>query len=158
MALTKLNFSGSGLSSLPNGSVIQFVEGVSLSSTVSDSTGGFVDSGITLTITPQSTSSKIHLSLTFTTRAPTTNAGTYIRIRRSIGGGSDTEVFKPAGAQNGLVWYLEAAGNKQGTIPIEYVDAPNTISQIIYKIQFAKFNAGNAYIYGNKIYAYEIKA
>lgn len=169
MALTKLNFGGNqtalvaaniptlAASSMPAGSVIQYVEGVSLTSAASDSSGSFVDSGITLTITPQFTSSKIHLSLTFTTRAPTTNAGTYIRINRSIDGGSDTEIFKPAGAQNGLVWYLEAAGNKQGTIPIEYVDAPNTTSQIIYKIQFAKFNAGTSYIYDNQIYAYEIK-
>ena len=144
-------------SQLPAGSIIQYVEGVSLSATISDSTGSFVDSGITLTITPTSASSKIYLSLTFTTRAPTANAGTYIRINRSIDGGSDTEVFKPAGAQNGLVWYLEASGNKQGTIPIEYVDAPNTTSQIVYKIQFAKFNAGLAYIYGNKFYGLEIK-
>ena len=50
-------------STLPAGSIIQYVEGVSLSATVSDSTGSFVDSGITLTITPTSASSKIYLSL-----------------------------------------------------------------------------------------------
>ena len=41
MALTKLNFSGSGLSSLPTGSIIQFQSGTVLTAATTDTSGDF---------------------------------------------------------------------------------------------------------------------
>ena len=66
MALTKLNFGGSGLSSLPNGSVIQTVSANKLDSTNSaDFDTAFENiSGLSVNITPSSTSSKIYVIAT----------------------------------------------------------------------------------------------
>ena len=60
MALTKLNFSGSGLSSLPNGSVIQTVTSTKTDSFTDSNQTNFVDiPNLAVTITPSSTANEV---------------------------------------------------------------------------------------------------
>lgn len=158
MALTKLNFGGSGLSSLPTGSIIQFQSGTVLTAATTDTSGDFSnadsDTGITLNITPTDASSKIYLVFTGTFRNGSANSGGYLKLVRD-----STDIYLPANpTQNGVVFYDSNSGTRQHTITLNYVDSPNTTSQVTYKVFAAKMNAGTLTLYGNNaFYAYEIK-
>ena len=144
MALTKLNFNGSGqgsiatqvANSLPRGSVIQVV-GTTNDVDVSQTGSTTMTDSISQTITPSSASNKI---MVVGNHHYTLYAQTYaqmkVRLIRTVGG-SDTSLLGEnyLFAQHGSGSYFPY---DLGGMPMNILDAPNTTSQITYHIQFAK--------------------
>ena len=144
MALTKLNFNGSGQgsiatqvsNSLPSGSVIQVV-GTTNDVDVSQTGSTTMTDSISQTITPSSASNKI---MVVGNHHYTLYAQTYaqmkVRLIRTVGG-SDTSLLGEnyLFAQHGSGSYFPY---DLGGVPMNILDAPNTTSQITYHIQFAK--------------------
>jgi len=102
-------------------------------SLVTNATTTFVASGLTLSITPQATSSKI---LIFTVSSIAKTAGNLanavnLRMRR----GSTVLTSQTA------VLYTGTTLIQVGTSPMIYLDSPNTTSATTYDVQFANFTA-----------------
>ena len=100
---------------------------------VTNSTTTFVASGLTLSITPQATSSKI-LIFTVSSIAKTAgnvSNGVNLRMRR----GSTVLTSQTA------VLFTGTALIQVGTSPMIYLDSPNTTSATTYDVQFANFAA-----------------
>ena len=100
---------------------------------VTNSTTTFVGSGLTLSITPQETSSKI---LIFSVSSIAKTAGNVsnavnLRMRR----GSTVLTSQTA------VLFTGTALIQVGTSPMIYLDSPNTTSATTYDVQFANFTA-----------------
>ena len=156
MALTKLNFTGSGLSSFPTGSVIQTVVSTSTadqvitSSTYADIPSG----GHQVTITPKLSSSKILIMFTGSRISYTTTNGiSSLKIVRSIDGGSFTDVDEIESGH-----YVTDYGYSSSST---LYDSPSTTTAVIYKMQGKSTGTGNAhYTYSGVpavLTAFEIK-
>ena len=104
---------------------------------VTSSAGGFIDSGLTASITPSATSSKILVMVTQQTDKGNTPTGGYyfnLRLQRQIGGGGYSDVK-----------YVTSLGNyRAGTsggdkyfgaqeYSLNHLDTTNTTSQVDYK-------------------------
>jgi hypothetical protein len=115
----------------PLGKIGQQVYGTS-STEITDSSGAFIDTGLTVNITPSSTSSKINLIGAMPIRMDGTGGtdnGMRIRFMRdstSIWEGNGNQIYLYTGST-----YAEI--NFQWTQAI--IDEPSTTSQITYKIQ-----------------------
>ncbi len=100
---------------------------------VTSSSTTFVGSGLTLSITPQSTSSKI-LIMTVSSIAKTAgNVSNAVNLRMRRG----TTVLTSQTA----VLFTGTALIQVGTSPMIYLDSPNTTSATTYDVQFANFTA-----------------
>jgi hypothetical protein len=134
MALTKLNFGGSQTAltgaNLPADSILQIVQGSTSTQTNMGSTS-YADTGLSASITPSSTSSKVLIIINqyYTFRTTTT--------------ASRTAYFRLLGATE-LVQQLynkeqqdNASEDREGKIAsFNYLDSPSTTSAITYKTQF----------------------
>ena len=113
----------------PAGSVIQVVN-ANYSTETSSSSSTFADTGLTATITPTSSSSKI---LVFVNQAGcgklTNNTFLYLRLLRDSTTISNFE--RVGGATGGTTQ------NYFGSCSVCYLDSPATTSAITYKTQFA---------------------
>ena len=118
----------------PAGAVLQVVS-ASTSTQVSSSSSTYADTGLTATITPRNTSSKILVLVSQQCR----------KTNGNINNGTDIKLFRDAtdlgkriyaqGYTNSLLeTYTQAA--------FQYLDSPSTTSATVYKTQFAN-NAGN---------------
>ena len=152
MALTKLNFGGSGQGSiatqvsnnLPSGSVVQ-VEGNTNDVDVSRVGNTTMIDSISQTITPTSASNKIVIigNHHYTLYAKNYNQ-MKIRLIRTVGG-VDTSLLGENDA-----YAMHAVNNLYpydvGGYPMNILDAPNTTSEITYHIMFAHVtNSGQNY-------------
>ena len=152
MALTKLNFTGSGqgsiatqvAGSLPSGSVVQVV-GTTNDADVSRVSNTTMIDSISQTITPTSASNKIiiignhHYTLYVKNYAQMK-----IRLIRTVGG-VDTSLLGEnyAYAMHGTGSYYPY---DVGGYPMNILDSPNTTSEITYHIMFAHVtNSGQLY-------------
>jgi hypothetical protein len=114
--------------SLPTGSVLQVVN-ATYSTQSSTSSGAFVDTSLTATITPTSNTSKI---LVFVSQTGLYKAGTnsYIILRLVRGATSIVEIEKEF-----LV--TGSTGTSTGATSTTYLDSPATTSATTYKTQIA---------------------
>ena len=127
---------GSALTNISAGKVGQVIYG-SYNQAIESSAGGFIDSGLTASITPSSTSSKILVMVTQQTdKANSPTAGYYfqLRLQRQIASGGYSDVK-----------YVTALGNyHSGTnagdkyigaqeYSLHHLDTTNTTSQVDYK-------------------------
>jgi hypothetical protein len=127
----------------PSGSVIQVVSSTT-STQVSITTTTFTDSGLTATITPSSTNSKILVFVSQQTHftRELADARGAVKLVRSISGGSSTDINLYVGSQN-----RSAGGIRAGTdislgrneltaiVSMNYLDSPATTSAVTYKTQ-----------------------
>jgi hypothetical protein len=113
---------------LPAGSVLQVVNATT-STMVSSSTNTFIDTGLTATITPRSTSSKILVSATIN--------GTY---KAGAATNVSTRLLRNSTAIlsiDGLAGFTATAtNNSPGSVSCNYLDSPATTSATTYKVQF----------------------
>ena len=125
------------------GSVLQVVN-FSVHTTVSSSTSTYVDSGITATITPKFSTSKILIIVDATgLYKATNNAAIGLKLVRNS---TDLLVFEAlAGYTN------TTTSNGVGGSGVSYLDSPTTTSATIYKVQFASLT-NNATVYVNQNY------
>ena len=127
--------SGMTSASMPTGSVLQVVQAVKTDRASFQTGSAFIDTGLSCSITPSSTSSKILISTDVTLSSNTTsNYGVGIRILRG------STVVVQADAQTGrmLAHSIVANGTNDdecSTVHAQYLDSPNTTSATTYKIQ-----------------------
>ena len=113
---------------LPAGSVLQVVN-ATYGVDVSSSTTTFVDTGLTATITPRSTSSKILVIVNQSGCSKANNAYMHLQLLR---GASSLIIFETTATfTNGVV------SNNIGACSTTYLDSPATTSATTYKTQVA---------------------
>ena len=122
-----------GLPSGSSGGVIQVRYGYT-SSYVDSSTSSYVDSGITATITPTRSDSKV-LVMTSISGVQKNTGNTYLKARLLRDSTEIALLDDGAG-------YTDASGfNIVGTVTTNCVDSPATTSSVTYKVQI--MSAGN---------------
>ena len=140
-------------SSMPNGSVVQLVRGspkthgvvpsssyVSMASTSWTNLGG----GHYVEITPQFASSKIFMIMTF---PHYTNSGyTYITVKRSIAGGSYTDIYDYDLSLTYEHHGLTNTANHWAFYTLNAYDEPNTTSAIKYQMHYKCSTTNTSYI------------
>ena len=132
---------GTGIPSGKHGGIIQ-VESAKKTDTFSTSNDSFVDvTGLTCTITPHSTNSKIIVSLSLAICGD--YFASYARIERRVSGASNLEIFKGTGAGVRPTHAICTTGenstqDSHGQIFIvhrQFIDEPGTTSEITYQVQ-----------------------
>ena len=127
---------GSALTGIAGGKIAQVVYG-EYNQQVTSSAGGFIDSGLSASITPSATSSKILVLVTQQTGKGNTATGGYyfnLRLQRQIGGGGYSDVKYVTSLGN------YTAGTSSGDkyisayeYSLNHLDTTNTTSQVDYK-------------------------
>ena len=153
-AISGASLTGFTDAQMPAGSVLQVVSDT-LTSTASTSvlaTGGsWADTGLSVAITPSSTSSKIVISGMVNTGSNTPSNGCCLlrlmRASTAIAVGDSASARTLASTGRGA----ESAGvNTILTQTIHWIDSPSTASAVTYKIQFASRGAGAGTSYINR--------
>jgi len=133
---TIISSDGSGVitPSFGVGKIGQVVQS-SHSTAVTLNTSSFVDSGLTASITPSATSSKILVSVVQSIYLDGGGAGITLRVVRD----STTVFTQPVNYAR----YQPSSSNDRIFYPIEYLDSPSSTSAITYKTQgICAFNTG----------------
>ncbi len=132
---------------LPTGSVLQVVQ-TTTNSNITTGSNSFVASGLTLSITPLSSSNKILIMLNGGNYFNTTAGGeAWTVMYRSIGGGGYSQLPAPYNQ------ILDIAGAYSATLRISHsimvLDSPATTSSITYQPYFSTNGTGTAYFNAN---------
>ena len=141
MALTKLNSA-----SMPTDSVIQVKQGGRLTKFESTGDTTFTDCGVSVNITPSSTSSKILITVSGAI-SNNGSSGQRMRIRlfrntTEIGSGTGGSTY------NDFIMSLQEQVYHMECFSQSHLDEPATTSQINYKIQIASGSTPNVCIGG----------
>ena len=115
------------------GKILQVVQ-ATYSTQATNSTATFADTGLTASITPSSSSSKVLVMITNNwekSAASGDNAVYYKLVRAS------TDIF-----QTTFMGYQGSATRLINGFSMQYLDNPSTTSSTAYKLQFANFNNG----------------
>ena len=146
--------SGMTSASMPTGSVLQVVSDsltATASTTVKASAQSWADTGLSVAITPSTTSSKIILTGMVHTGSSTFSDGCC--LLRLVRGSTAIAVGDVRGSrvQSTTGRGSESAGTEtQLTQTIHWVDSPSTTSAVTYKIQFATRGVGSQTSYINR--------
>tara|TARA_R100001369_G_C3248198_1_gene155546 strand:- start:206 stop:694 length:489 start_codon:yes stop_codon:yes gene_type:complete len=135
MALTKVIGSGIGTvtnqfadGNLPAGAVLQILQQVT-SGEVASTSSSYVDTGLTLAITPSSATSKIFILYTLH------------QFINATGASSNLKLLRGSSSINETGYMLHNGGSVimgQGTH--HFLDTPETTSELTYKVQFTSVN------------------
>ena len=140
-----LDLKSQGTTTLPTGSVLQVQSGI-LTSTYSQTAVAYTDIGLSVTITPSSTSSKILISLSVAVGGSVVGVNVRLRlVRGSTMIGSSTDL-----ANSGFSHKEQNQTGNNYTRWLEsftYLDSPSSTSAQTYKVQMYRSSAsGVAYI------------
>ena len=118
------------------GVVLQAVQGT-YSTNVTNSTSTYADTGVTATITPKFSTSKVLVMVSMNgVIKKTSDTAVNFKIQKN---GSDLVIYTA-----GMVGYTATTTqNGVGSSTCNYLDSPGSISALTYKVQFAS-NANNA--------------
>ena len=158
MQITNSGVTGTGIS---NGKILQVKYGFRTGHLATTSTS-YVDSGVTVDITPSATTSKVLIQINYLGGIEGgSNSGQeqQVRILRGVGG-TDTEIFTERTADfmrfmvgNGQADYMIAGQFLQN------LDSPSTTSAITYKFQVRRSGTGTLYAFaGSNISVMEVAA
>lgn len=120
---------GTVLTNKTAGTVLQVVQATYATET-SSSSSTYADTGLTASITPTSSTSKI-LVLVSQNGVDKRTGNTYIGIKL-LRSGSDIAAMSVVAAATG-----DTSINNIGTVSINYLDSPATTSSVTYKTQFS---------------------
>ena len=133
------------------GHVIQAIDSGAKNTTVTVQSTTFTNTDmINVAITPKFATSKIYVVVTQNIQV--WNSGNPYatgrwRILRNIGGGSYAAVMEDLSTANGNIFAYDYGGsgiNVYSPVTYQFLDSPNTTSQVIYKTQIARgSNGGN---------------
>jgi hypothetical protein len=128
---------------LPAGSVLQVVQ-ATYGTTTSTSSSTYSDTGLSASITPTSSTSKILIFASLASCGKTTGntfiSARLVRNSTAIFGFDDSAVYTNGGSEEAYI----------GSICTSYLDSPETTSATTYKVQFASgFNAASVRINAN---------
>ena len=146
MALTQVTGDGLATSGLPTGSVLQVVSS-NLTSTASGTGTSIVDTGLTATITPSSTSSKIYVNGYISLGTQTYFVYCFL-VRGStqiLKGDAAGDRPRVTIADSGVGGSSDGLYNMQPR-PFSYLDSPNTTSATTYKIQIRQYGTQAWYV------------
>tara|TARA_R100001463_G_scaffold18252_1_gene45791 strand:- start:187 stop:720 length:534 start_codon:yes stop_codon:yes gene_type:complete len=119
------------------GKILQVQSSIRSTETVTTN-GSYIDTGLSVNITPSSTSSKILVMIGHGMNYTSSGTEVKFRLKREIGSGN-TELTQ-------FVLNLDGQGSTGGS-SIMYLDSPNTTSQCAYFDQFFRSNgSGNVYL------------
>ena len=117
--------------------VLQVVQGTT-GTLATNATSTYADTGVTATITPSATSSKILVMTSVQYQKSNGNAANGVNIK-IVAGASDVTVQV-------LLGYTNSATVNIGSCSMMNLHSPGTTSAITYKVQFANnFNGGTVY-------------
>ena len=149
LTVDNLNLKGSGsVSSV--GKVLQVQSSFKSDTDSTTSTSDVAISGLSLTLTPASASSKVLVQFDVGTMGNNHNAHMFFTVYRSIGGGSYSAIGQGTGG--GSYNYAAAAYHTNtvyGTVGHCFLDSPNTTSEITYKLYF-RSSSGSYTMYINR--------
>lgn len=138
MALTKIGDAG-----MPAGSVLQVVQ-TSVNTSVSASMSGestFVDiSGMSVSITPASTSSKILVSYSLNLGHSVSDQNNSVRLMRDT-----TAIVGSGGSTANVTNFCRNTTAQINEVSTQYLDSPSTTSAVTYKVQWAS-GSGTFYL------------
>ena len=117
------------------GAVLQVVSAVT-STEVTTALATYVDTGLSASITPTSSSSKILVILSHGSNEKTNGSGNNRLYLKLLRGSTDLAIFG-----NGLLYTATALVNR-GSASFNYLDSPATTSSVTYKTQFTNGDAG----------------
>jgi hypothetical protein len=115
----------------PAGSVIQVVSATRTASSITTSTS-FVSNGLTASITPSSSSSKIFVSVSSVGDSGASGVTAFYTLYRN-----STNL---GGATEGLGGVSASSGNIRAPIAFNYLDSPSTTSSVSYTLYFRSIN------------------
>jgi hypothetical protein len=146
MALTQVQ--GGMIGSLPTGSVIQVVNASYSTRTSYSSPGGWSATGLTATITPKFSTSKILILVTQQMYQNVTNSQNNVGMGLQIVRNSATTLWSTAGNYGAIYNYISvdsASGSReQAIVPtIVYLDSPATTSSTSYAVNGIMGNSGS---------------
>ena len=125
-------------SGLPAGSVLQVVNATN-ASTVSSASNTFIDTGLTASITPKFSTSKILVTV-YINGASKLSSNTVCGLKL-LRNSTDILLFESSAGYNGTT-----TNNSSATSGCEFLDSPATTSSITYKVQMCSLgNVGTAY-------------
>ena len=114
------------------GSVVQVVQGIK-TNVASTSSTGFVDTGLEVTITPKSSSSKILVSYAANISTDTSHA--FLRVVRN---GTPIAFGDAAGSRVQCTHYVRhMTSQSMESYCMEFLDSPSTMSSVTYKLQYS---------------------
>ena len=128
------------------GKVLQVVQGT-LTSNFSTTSTSYVDSGLTVSITPSATTSKVMVIVSFGGKIDLSGTGTSNGAQYIILRGSTQLQRHPIGYNS-----MASASNSEFMAPgnFSYLDSPSTTSSTTYKVQVQAFASTNtAYVLGS---------
>ena len=128
------NIATSSLAAAATGKVLQVVQ-AEMNSNISTTANSYVDTGLNANITPSSTSNKILVQVSHNGVLKYTGAsalGVKIKLFKDT---TELDVLSVEAAWNNTSAYQDA-----GAVTCDYLDSPNTTSQINYKTTFAAAN------------------
>tara|TARA_B100000214_G_scaffold199822_2_gene144699 strand:+ start:430 stop:960 length:531 start_codon:yes stop_codon:yes gene_type:complete len=149
MALTKVKSAGvttgSFLSTMPSGTVIQVVSST-LTSAVTATGTSIVDTGLTATITPTSASNKVYVNGYITIGTQSfyvycwlVRGSSQILHGDTAGSRPTVTIAGPQYAGGHEIYGFEPT-------PFQYLDSPNTTSATTYKIQIRQYTTNAWYV------------
>jgi len=116
---------------IPTGSVLQVVSATRTASSVTTSTS-FVSNGLTASITPSSSSSKIFVTVSSVGDSGASGVTAFYTLyRNSTNLGGATEGFGGVSA---------SSGNIRAPIAFNYLDSPSTTSSVSYTLYYRSIN------------------
>ena len=114
------------------GSVVQVVQGVK-TNVASTSSTAFVDTGLEVTITPKSSSSKILVS--YAANIGTNTSHAFLRVVRN---GTPIAIGDAAGSRVQCTHYVRHFNSQSmESYCMEFLDSPSTMSSVTYKLQYS---------------------
>ena len=132
MALILSGDTGVPASGMPTGSVIQTVSTTYATEVTSSSTTR-IDTGLTATITPISTTSKILVTAHINGVLKVNEVYILAYLYRGT-----TELAK---IEDGALYTNDSSFNAIGSVSISYLDSPSTTSATVYKVMFRSAGA-----------------
>ena len=130
------------------GGIVQVKQG-STASRVTTSSSTFQATNLSVSITPKFTTSKIYVSVTGDTDTNATTGGAILTMYRKIGSGSFVNNAPQGGsdgsavdANYGFVMVRGFDSRNQNPTCISQLDAPNTTSEVTYKVYIRSMPSG----------------
>ena len=148
LTVDNLNLAGTSVTQV--GKVLQVQSAFKSDTDSTTSTSDVAISGLSLTLTPASTSSKVLVQFDVGTMGNNHNAHMFFTPYRSIGGGSYSAIGQGTGGSS--YNYATAAyfsNTEYGSVSHCFLDSPNTTSEITYKLYF-RSTSGSYTMYINR--------
>ena len=148
LTVDNLNLAGTSVTQV--GKVLQVQSAFKSDTDSTTSTSDVAITGLSLTLTPASTSSKVLVQFDVGTMGNNYNAHMFFTVYRSIGGGSYSAIGQGTGGGSynyGAGSY--AANNYYHTVGHCFLDSPNTTSEITYKLYY-RSSSGSYTMYINR--------